>query len=76
MLKGKKIVSAVCDNKGPSPLSYTLTGGLSEGEIDAVLQVGDIRYCTRYDAHKGADGSDGRKFQGKKDGKPPACPTF
>lgn len=76
VLKGKKIVSAVCDNKGPSPLSYTLTGGLSEGEIDAVLQVGDIRYCTRYDAHNGADGSDGKKFQGKKDGKPSACPTF
>lgn len=75
-LKGKKIISAVCDNKGPSPLSYLLTQGLSEEDVDAVLTIGDIRYCTQYDPHNGADGSDGKKYQGKKDFRASSCPTF
>jgi hypothetical protein len=73
-LKGFKVVAANCDNRGPSPLSYTLVSGVDQGNVDAVLTTGALRHCARFDDHKGADGSDGRKFQGKKQPAPATCP--
>lgn len=75
-LRGDKSITATCDNTGPSPLSYDLTEGISQEDLDAVLTLGDIRYCNEFHPHNGKDGADGRTYRGKKDYKPNECPTF
>ncbi|MBM4268000.1 MAG: lactonase family protein [Deltaproteobacteria bacterium] len=73
-IKGFKVLSANCDNRGPSPLAYLLAPGVDQGNVDAVLTTGTLRHCARLDDYKGADGSDGKTFRGKKQPAPAACP--
>jgi len=62
---------------GLSPLGYDLQVGVDQGAVDVELRSGDARVCLRCDDSNGADGSDGRKFQGR-DAQcmaPPVCLT-
>lgn len=74
VLKGSKILTVACDNRGPSPLSYPLAQGIPQVSVDAVLTIGAGRSCARFFAFNGIDGSDGKKFLGKNASAPGACP--
>jgi DNA-binding beta-propeller fold protein YncE len=70
-------LKAVLKGSGLSPLGYDLQDGVDQGAVDVELRSGDARVCLRCDDSNGADGSDGRKFQGR-DAQclpPPACLT-
>jgi hypothetical protein len=47
---------------------------VDQGEIGIELTTGNTRYCALFDDHQGADGSDGRKFKGRDEPRPSACP--
>lgn len=74
IVTGQKAVSIRCDSKGSHPFDYDLTPGVDQGIVEAVLTIGDTRYCVAFDDHKGKDGSDGKKFVGKSSPPPAACP--
>lgn len=73
-LQGRKLIKAICDNKGAFPFDYDLTVGVDQGIVEQVLTIGNTRYCMGFDDHNGKDGSDGKKFLGKNAPAPAACP--
>jgi len=73
-VKGVKQVQADCRGKGAtSDFLYDLTEGTDEGMVNVVLTMGLMKYCTAFDDHRGKDGSDGRKFLGRRAPAPSSC---
>jgi cysteine-rich repeat protein len=70
----RKDLKASCSAKR-GPLAYDLTLGIHEGSVAASLRVGPSdRWCGSADATGGRDGSDGRRFQGRRAPAPATCP--
>ncbi len=76
-IKGTKSLSISCKGKpGIATFPYDLEVGTSEVEVNAMLELGNHRYCSTLPAI-GFDGSDGKKFRGKNlpGGSLAPCPT-
>ncbi len=75
VLKGTKSLSVSCKGKkGIRDFPYDLEAGTNEVAVNGLLELGLYRYCSSFPAF-GFDGSDGKKFRGKKADAPLApCP--
>lgn len=75
-IQGTKSVTVSCKGKpNVQSLPYDLQVGTSEVTVNALLELGTYRYCSAFPPF-GFDGSDGKKFRGKKADAPVGpCPT-
>ncbi len=72
---GTKSLKVSCKGSGDTTdFLYDLVPGVSEGAVSAVLEVRGRQYCSEVAPDPGSDGSDGRKFKGKKAPAPASCP--
>jgi hypothetical protein len=69
VLKRTKLLKAQCRE-----LPYDLVPGVDQGTVHAVLTLGQMQLCASFDDHRGRDGSDGLRFQGKSSPASAVCP--
>lgn len=72
-VRGEGTLKAVCSNRGAAPFPFDLTEGVDQQVVNARLTIGNLTYCVAFEDHKGKDGSDGRKFLGKRSDAPGSC---
>ncbi|MDG2304672.1 MAG: DVUA0089 family protein [Candidatus Binatia bacterium] len=71
---GTKSLTVSCKaKKGIRTFDYDLEPGVSEGTVHAILELGRYRYCSEFTTVGSGDGSDGKKFKGRKADAGAAC---
>jgi hypothetical protein len=71
--KDGKGVDAVLLGKGAALLDYDLVQGLPQGKVAATLRSGDTWVCSGCEINGVKDGSDGRRYLGRRCPAPVAC---